>query len=114
MFEYLPYITEENYDVFLEKEVGDVSDRMECLKQGITDLREVTDYACREFEDSNPKLVDVIYDCVWVVTQFLEHEGAKPESANFAGVICLMNILPLLQVIDRALEAQELERKFRL
>jgi hypothetical protein len=114
MFKHLPVITDDNYDVLLEKEISAISERINCTQQGVIDLREVTDYACREFEDSNPKLVDVIYDCVWAVTQCLEHEGATPEAANFAGVICLMNILPLLRVIDRSLEAQELERKFKL
>ena len=114
MFEHLPVITDDNYDVFLEKEISAVSERINCLQQGVTDLREVTDYVCRELEDNNPKLVELVYECADTVVKCYEKMGATPESANFAGVICLMNILPLLRVIDRALEAQELERKFKL
>ena len=114
MFEHLPIISDGDYDVFVEKEFNDVGDRFKCLQQGVTDLREVTEYACQEFEDSNPNLVEVVYSCALAVAKSLEKLGATPESANFAGVSCLTNILPLLRVIDRSLEAQELEQKFKL
>ena len=114
MFEHLPIISDDDYGVYLEKELDDVFGRFKCLQQDVTDLREVTDYACREFEESNPNLVEIVYSCALTVAKSLEALGAKPESANLAGILCLTNILPLLRIIDRSLEAQELERKFKL
>lgn len=112
MFEHLPIITEGNYDVLVEKEITTIFDKFECVGQGVTDLREVTDFACREFKDSNPNLVQVVYSCAYTVAGSLEALGAAPRAANLAAILCLTNILPLLRVVDRDLEAAELERKF--
>jgi hypothetical protein len=114
MFEHLPIITDENYDVLVEKELNAMFDKFDCIGQGVTDLREVTEYGCREFKEHNPNLVDVVYSCANTVAESLEEMGATPRAANLAGILCLTNILPLLRVIDRSLEAQELERRFML
>ena len=112
MFEHLPIITDSNYDVLVEKEITTIFDKFECVGQGVTDLQEVTDFACREFKGKNPNLVQVIHSCAFTVAGSLESLGATPRAANLAAILCLTNILPLLRVVDRALEAEELERKF--
>ena len=111
MFEHLPIITDDNYGVLVEKEINVVFDRFQCVGQGVTDLREVTEFGCREFKERNPNLVEVIYSCAYTVAGSLEAMGATPRAANLAGILCLTNILPLLRIIDRSLEAEELERK---
>lgn len=114
MFEHLPIISDGDYGVLVEKELNVVFDKFQCVGQGVTDLREVTEFACREFKEHNPNLVEVVYSCALTVAGSLEALGATPMAANLAGILCLTNILPLLRVIDRSLEAQELERKFML
>ena len=112
MFEHLPIITDDNYGVLVEKEINVIFDKFKCVGEGVTDLREVTEFGCRELKERNPNLVQVVYSCAYTVAGSLEALGATPRAANLAGILCLTKILPLLRVIDRSLEAQELEQKF--
>jgi len=112
MFEHLPIISDGDYGVLVEKELNDVFDRFQCLQKGLLDLRTVTDSACQEFKDRNPNLVEAIYACSFVAAGSLETMGAGPNTSRLAGLLCLTNCLTLLRLIDRSLEAEELERKF--
>jgi len=114
MFEHLPIISDGDYGVLVKKELNEVFDRFQCVGQGVTDLREVTEFGCREFKERNPNLVEVVYSCAFTVAGSLEALGATPRAANLAAILCLTNVLPLLRVVDRAIEVQELERKFML
>ena len=82
------------------------------MGQGVTDLWEVTEFGCREFKGTNPNMVKAVYSCAMTVSGSLEAIGMNPKNANLCGILCLTNVLTLLRLIDRSLEAQELERKF--
>ena len=111
MFEHLPVITDDNYDVLVEKELNLVFDKFNCVGQGIVDLLEVAEFGCREFKETNPNMVKAVYSCAMTVSGSLEALGMNPKNANLCGILCLINVLTLLRLIDRSLEAEELERK---
>lgn len=111
MFEHLPIVTDDNYGVLVEKELMVIFERYQCLEQEKLELREVTEYACKDLKKRNPNLVEAIYSCSYTVAGTLEALGASKNAANLAGVLCLTNVLPILRLIDRSLESQELEHK---
>jgi hypothetical protein len=111
MFEHLPVVTDDNYGVLVEKELMVLFERYRCLEQGTLDIREVTEYACKDLKERNPNLVEAIYSCSYTVAGTLEALGASKNAANLAGVLCLTNVLPILRLIDRSLESQELEHE---
>ena len=113
MFTHLPIITDDSYEVLAEKEVSAVFDKFICVKDGVTDLHEITENACREFKEHNPNLVKAIYSSASSIADTLESMGATHGAANLCGIMCLTNVLTLLRLIDRTLEAEELERQFR-
>ena len=114
MFEHLPVISDDDYGVLVTKELSVVLDRFQCLQQGLPDLRTVTDCACQEFRERNPNLVEAIYSCAYTAAGSLEAMGVGPNTSRLAGVLCLTNVLTLLRLVDRSLEAEELERRFKL
>jgi hypothetical protein len=112
MFEHLPVITDESWDVLVDKEIPVFEERFHCYAESLSDMRKVTEYVCQEMRDYNPNLVKAILTCSHAVAGTLESDGVDPYIARLAGMLCLSNILPLLRLVDRSLEAQELEQKF--
>jgi hypothetical protein len=114
MFEHLPRITDDNYGVLVEKEAHAVFDKFDCVGDGIDDLREVAEYACREFAETNPNMMEAVYACAFVLSGELAGLGMPEKTANLCGILDMISMLTLLRLIDRHLEARALERKFRM
>ena len=111
MFEHLPIISDDDYGVLVEKEMNTVFDKFSCVAEGITDLREVAEFGCREFKETNLNMVEAVYSCAYTVSGSLEALGMNPKNANLCGILCLTNVLTLLRLIDRSIEAEELEER---
>ena len=112
MFKHLPKISDDDFGVLVEKESSILFNKFECWNQGVTDLWEVTQFACQEFADDNPNMVKAVYACGLTVQESLVALGATPRAGNLCGFLCLTNVLTLLRLIDRSIEAEELEHKF--
>ena len=112
MFEHLPKITDDNYNVLVEKETHAVFEKIDCLENGTSDLRQITEYACREFSDRNPNMLEAVYACAFVLSGILEELGMTHNNANLAGILDVVSMLTLLRLIDRHVEAADMEKKF--
>jgi len=108
MFEHLPRITEENLDVVTDKEIDYFAELLRhCSKQSETP-DEAIDCMCNELNRLNPHLVKAVRGAAYSVAAQLEGEIDTGLEWK-AGVATVPGVLATLRLIDRALEAKQLE-----
>jgi len=110
MFEHIPKITDESVNVVLEKELVRFRSIITRCQQAEHTLDEVIDMGCEEFAPHNPNLLRAVRGCAFGVFGGLEDDYG-PEVAWRAGVLTIPGILAVLRLIDREVEAQEMERR---
>ncbi len=110
MFENIPRITDENLNVMLERELARFKSIITRCQQDEYTLDQVVDTGCEEFGTSNPNLLKAVRACAFGVFGGLEDDYG-PEVAWKAGVLTIPGLLVALRLIDRELEAQEIERR---
>jgi hypothetical protein len=113
MFEHLPKITEDNLRVVSEKEI----DHFKNLLRRCTEVARTSDEAmnclCESLSLINPYLAKAVKATAYAVAKDLE-DHVEPEIAWEAGIITIPGVLAVLRLMDRALEARDIEARFRL
>ena len=112
MFEHIPRITNESLQVMLDTELAHFRSILERCQQGEYSLDDVVNMGCEEFASHNPNLSKAVGACAFGVFGGLEDEYG-PDLAWKAGVLTIPVVLTVLRLIDRQLEAQEMERKMK-
>ena len=111
MFEHLPVITEGSVLVMLEKELPYFTERLKTCTAKTETPDQAIDCMCQEFIESNPFLVKATRSCAYGVAGELEGE-VEPEGAEWRAAMCAVaGLLAALRLVDRALEAKELETR---
>jgi len=111
MFENLPVITEDSVNVMLDKELAYFRDLLKRCTVETKGPDQAIDCACKEFSERNPYLVKAVRACAYGVAKTLEDDGIDGAVAWEAGVLAVPGLLAALRLIDRALEAKELEKR---
>lgn len=109
MFEHLPVITQDSLDVMVDKELLYFTGLLRRCTEGAETPDEAIDCACEEFS-SNPNLVKAVRACAYGVPDTLRDDGVDGAVAWDAGILAVPGLLAALRLIDRALEAKELEK----
>lgn len=112
MFEHLPLITKESLDVMIEKELGYFKELLRHSTDDTPGLDTAVSLACSEFKDANPNLLKAVRACAYGIAETLEEDGVAPQITWKASVLAVPGVLAVLRLIDRAIESQELERRF--
>ena len=113
MFEHLPLITDDSFQVMIDGELPYFAELVEgCAREAET-ADEVIDCACAEFKESNPNLAAAVRGAAYAVAG--ELEGKVESGVEWqAGLAAVPGLLATLRLIDRELEARELEKKLSL
>lgn len=111
MFQHLPVITIDSIEAFMAKELPYFADWIKQRWDEVETVDQAVDLACWEFREGNPRLVRGVRACVFAVTNTLVDEGVSDEVASTVGALALADFLALLRLIDRTLEAADLERR---
>ena len=110
MFGFLPTITDENLNAVVAKEIDRFQDLLErCTKETSTP-NDALNYLCAELFKTNPNLAKAVIGACYCVFKELE-ENCSPEIAWAGGLATAPGVLAALRLIDRALEAQQMESK---
>lgn len=113
MFEHLPVITRDNLNVVTGKEIDWFADLLgRCTQEtGTPDC--AIDCMCDELRRSNPFLVKAVRAAAYAVASQLE--GDVDSGLEWkAGVATVPGVLAALRLIDRALEAKDIEARLIL
>lgn len=111
MFDYLPMITPENIDVMVFKELPYFRGKLRGCCSGTQTPDEAIKCLCSEFVNTNPLLVNAVRACAYGVAGELQDE-VEPEGTEWrAAFSAVAGLLAALRLIDRALEAKELEQR---
>ena len=113
MFEHLPRVTEESVIAMIEKELPYFKDLLKRCSEGTENPDDALDRMCAELglAQDNPWLEKTVRACAWSVGKSLEGE-VEPAGVEWtAAMYAVASLLATLRLIDRALEAQELEKK---
>ena len=113
MFEHLPRVTEESVTVMMDKELPYFSGLLKRCSEGTENPHDALDRMCAELAlaQDNPWLEKAVRSCAWGVGKSLEGE-VEPAGIEWAAAMyAVAGLLATLRLIDRALEAQELEKK---
>jgi len=110
MFDNIPMITDESLNVMLKTELAQFRSILERCQEDSLTLDEVVEMACEQFADSNPNLRKAVNGCAAGVLGGLEDEYGI-EVGWQAAVLTIPGVLTVLRLIDRQLEANELEKK---
>ena len=110
MFEHLPKITEGNLGVVAEKEIDYFKGLLTRCSEVTNTPDHVIDCMCRQLNRCNPYLVKAVKASAYSVAG--QSEGDVEAGFEWkAGLACTASLLATLRLIDRALEAQEIEAK---
>ena len=110
MFDSIPLITDESLHVMLRTELSHFRGILEECQQDNHTLDEVIDMACEQFAESNPNLRKAVVGCALGVFGGLEEEHGI-DIAWKAAVLTVPGVLTVLRLIDRQIEATEMEKK---
>lgn len=110
MFEHLPVISEGNLSVMVDKEIGYFQDLLKRCTRETKTPDEAIDCMCEELNQLNPYLVKAVRATAYAVAGELE-DDVETELAWGAGIATVPGVLAVLRLIDRALEAQQLQVK---
>ncbi|MFO8101205.1 MAG: hypothetical protein R6U37_03415 [Dehalococcoidia bacterium] len=110
MFKHISIISDENLNVMLDKELAYFRSIIERCQQSEYTIDEVVNMACEEFAETNPNLMKAVRACAYGVFGGLEDEYG-PGIAFKAGVLTVPGVLTVLRLIDRQLEAEEMEKR---
>ncbi len=111
MFEHLPIITEASVKVLVDKELPFFIELLKgCVRQSESPDEVIERIASLyEVKDTNPFLVKVVKAAAYGVAGELEGE-VEPGLEWWAGLAAVPGVMAALRLIDRALEAKELEQ----
>jgi len=107
MFEHLPAVT----DADVEKMMEDWQNYLDLMTLSIKrtkTLNEAMDSTCAELSLRNPKLVGAVRNPVFSILGLFKDKG-EPERSG-AAMTAVPTVLAVLCLIDRALEAKELDK----
>ncbi len=111
MFEHLPIITEDSVKVMVENELPFFLELLKGSMKGTDSPDEAMERIASLYgvKDSNPFLVKAVKATAYGVAGELEGE-VEPGLEWRAGMAAVPGVMAALRLIDRALEARELEQ----
>lgn len=107
MFENLPRVTEENLKVVLEKEMDYFMDLLKRSTEKTETPDETINLMCSELSQVNPYLARAVSATAYCVAG--ELDDVEDSIASRAAITTIPGVLATLRLIDRAIEAQQLE-----
>ncbi len=111
MFEHLPVITQGSLDVMVDKELPFFIELLKGCEKGADSPEEAIEHLAflYKIKDSNPLLVKVVEGTAYGVAGELVGK-VKPGLEWTGGMVAVAGVLTALRLIDRELEAIELEK----
>jgi len=110
MFESLPTIADDNLNAVVAKEVDHFQNLLERCTKDTSTPDEAISCLCAELFKTNPNLVRAVRGAAYSVFGQLENDCSY-ELAWAGGLSAVPGVLAALRLIDRALEAQQMEAK---
>lgn len=107
MFEYLPKITEENLKVVLQKEMDYFTELLRRSTSETETPDEAIQIMCSELSLLNPYLAKAVSATAYAVAG--ELDDTEDSIASRAAISTIPGVLATLRLIDRALQAKEME-----
>jgi len=108
MFEYLPVVTKGSLDTLTEKEIPHFQTLLNRCIAETNNPDNTIDCLCYELNKTNPYLAKAVRATAYAVASQLEgHVEAGLEWE--AGITAIPGVLATLRLIDRALQAKEME-----
>ena len=107
MFEHLPVITKDSVEVMRDKELPFFFGLLKRCREEAKTPDEAIDILCEVFAGANPSLVRGIRICAYAVAQELGRLRVVVQWQAALSAVAMF--LTVLRLIDRALEAKELE-----
>ena len=111
MFEHLPEVTEESAQVVVEKEIPYFCELVQGCMEKTTNMNEVLDCACKELDERNLWLGKAVRATALGIVMGIKDSAPEAEGIEaIATALTIPGMLGLLRLIDRALEAEKLEK----
>lgn len=107
MFEHLPVITKENFDVMKDKDLPEFMKVLKDSTDKVDTLGEMADIMCQPFIESNPLLYKTVHAAAFSGFTMLKGDAADTQLACMH-ILCML--LLVLRLVDRELEAKELDK----
>lgn len=107
MFQHLPVITESNLKVVLEKEMDYFTELLRRSTEETETPDEAIGLMCSELSQVNPYLAKAASATAYAVAG--ELDDVEDSIASRAAIVTIPGVLACLRLVDRAIEAQQLE-----
>lgn len=111
MFEHLPQITEESSMVVATKEIPYFCELVQGCTETFQDPTALMDCVCKDIDETNPWLGKALRASVLgIINGFKDNLPGVKGIEQFTMALTAPGILGLLRLVDRALEATDLEK----